>query len=386
MNSKKRVLKALKLEQPDVIPYGEFAIDFDTVEKILGHETYLRAKAKSKIAFWEGRRNEVVQSWKEDAVELYTKLDCIDIINLASEASGLVPPTDYQFDPPKKIAENTWQDSEGKVYKYSTATNDITMVEDPKKWERKYTISDFMEEPKIEVLDESIFEVIDYIISKLGDQKFIIGPAGNEVGMVLLGGMDRGLIEYIENPEIVKAASQQLLKIGNQEDYYYIRKGIDAIMWGQDFSYNSGPMLSPKMYKEFVLPSCKARVKHVKENFNIPVIKHACGNNWLLMDFFIESGYDCYQSIQASASMDIKELKEKYGKKICLWGGYNYENLVSGNKEGIKKDIEYAVRNAAQNGGFILGSSHSVGVGTQYDLFMTVLEEVTRLRNNSLYS
>lgn len=72
------------------------------MEKILSHETYLRAKAKSKIAFWEGRREEVVQNWKEDIVKLYTKLNCIDIVNLAAEASGIVPPADYEPYLPKK--------------------------------------------------------------------------------------------------------------------------------------------------------------------------------------------------------------------------------------------------------------------------------------------
>jgi len=364
LNSKERVLKTLKLKVPDVIPYGEYAIDFDTVEKILGHETYLRAKAKSKIAFWEGRREEVVQSWKEDIVELYTKLDCIDIVNLAAEASGIVPPADYEPNPPKKIADNTWQDFEGKIYKYSDITKDITMVDDPKKWERKYNLSDFNKAIKVEKPDESVFEVIDYVIDRLGDKK---------------GGMERGLMEYASNPEVVKAAGKQQLKTGNQEDFYYIREGIDAVMWGQDFSYNRGPMISPKMYKEFVLPNCKARVKHVKETFNLPVIKHACGNNWALMDFFIDTGYDCYESIQASAGMNIKQLKDKYGDKICLWGGYDYEKLVSGSKDDIKKDIENAV-DVAKDRGFILGSSHSVGVGSNYDQFMTVLEEIERMR------
>ena len=380
MNSKERVLKALKLKVPDVVPYGEYAIDFDTVEKILGHETYLRAKAKSKIAFWEGRREEVVQSWKEDIVELYTKLDCIDIVNLMADATGIVPPADYEPNPPKKIADNTWQDFEGKIYKYSDTTKDITMVDDPKKWEKKYNLSDFNKAVKVEKPDESVFEVIDYVIERLGDKKFIIGPAGQEAGMVLLGGMERGLMEYVSNPEVVKAAGKQQLKAGNQEDFYYIREGIDAVMWGQDFSYNSGPLISPKMFKEFVFPNLKARVKHVKETFNLPVIKHACGNNWALMDFFIDIGYDCYESIQASAGMDIKKLKDKYGDKICLWGGYNYEKLVLGSKEELRKQIKYAV-DVAKDGGFILGSSHSVGVGSNYDQFMTVLEEIERVRN-----
>ena len=75
MNGKERVRRALAHEPVDRVPIGFFAIDFDTVERILGHETYLRAKAKSQIAFWEGRRDEVVQSWKEDTIELYRKLE-----------------------------------------------------------------------------------------------------------------------------------------------------------------------------------------------------------------------------------------------------------------------------------------------------------------------
>ena len=92
MDSKERVRRALAHEPVDRVPIGFFAIDFDTVERILGHETYVRAKAKSQIAFWEGRRDEVVQSWKEDTIELYRKLDFIDIVNVSAMASSVAPP------------------------------------------------------------------------------------------------------------------------------------------------------------------------------------------------------------------------------------------------------------------------------------------------------
>ncbi|HPC78319.1 MAG TPA: hypothetical protein PK811_08315, partial [bacterium] len=84
MVGKERVSLILEHKIPDRVPWGEYAIDYDTVEKILGHETYLRAKAKTQIAFWEGRRDEVAQSWREDLIELYRKLDFMDIINLAA--------------------------------------------------------------------------------------------------------------------------------------------------------------------------------------------------------------------------------------------------------------------------------------------------------------
>ena len=75
MNSKQRVLTTLNGEIPDRVPIGEFAVDFDTVEKIIGHETFLRAKAKSQIAFWEGRHDEVADSYLNDHIELHEKLE-----------------------------------------------------------------------------------------------------------------------------------------------------------------------------------------------------------------------------------------------------------------------------------------------------------------------
>jgi uroporphyrinogen decarboxylase len=228
--------------------------------------------------------------------------------------------------------------------------------------------------------DNSIFEAVDYIVDKLGKDRYILGPSGDEVGMVLLGGMERGLTEYITNPGVVKAAARYFVNRANQNDFYYIRKGFDGIYWGQYYSYKSGPMISPEMFREFVLPILKERVENIHTNFGMPVIKHSCGNNWKLMDMFIEAGFRCYQSIQHSAGMDIKEVKKKYGDKICLWGGVMVEHLVSGTPDDVRKDVRYAVEHAAGNGGFILGSTHSIAVGCNYDNYMAMLDEFDKLK------
>lgn len=379
MNSKERVNATINGQIPDKIPFGEFAIDFDTAAKILGHETYLRSKAKCQIAFWEGRRDEVVQSWKEDTVALYRKLDCVDIINVASMASSLAPPRDYDPDPPRQIDPKTWIDNQGRVYKLSETTADITMVEDPQMWTREFNAADFIVS-EVTKPDESIFEVVDYVIAELGKDRFILGPAGDEVAMLLLGGMERGLTEFLTDPEILKAAYRKALAEANQLDQYYIRRGSDGILWGQDFSYKNGPMISPKIFREFCLPAIKERVKNVKR-FHQSVFKHACGNNWVLMDMFLEAGYDCYQSIQSTAKMELGEVKAKYGSRICLWGGIPVEDLVSGTTEDIRKDVRNAVTYGAPRGGYIFGSSHSIAVGTKYDNFMVMLDEFEKLRN-----
>lgn len=207
MNSKARVKAALRHEAPDRIPFGEFAIDFDTAERILGHETYLRAKAKSQIALWEGRRDEVVQSWKEDGVDLFKKLDFLDIICVNSIAFGIVPPADYEPDPPKRVDDNTWEDREGRILKLSDATKDITVVHDPKMWEREYKREDFDKEAEVTPPDPSIFEVIDHVIAAFKNDRYLLGGSGHNVGLVMLGEMERAMVELLTNPGLIKAAS-----------------------------------------------------------------------------------------------------------------------------------------------------------------------------------
>lgn len=380
MNSKERVKAALSKKVPDKIPYGEYAFDFDTVSRVIGHETYYRAKAKSQIAFWEGRRDEVVQSWKEDAVEFYTKIDCIDIINDGCMASSVCPPKGYIPKAPKRLDGNTWVDDEDRVYKLSNVTMDITMVSDPHMWDREYKKEDYEGETEYAPPDESVFEVVDYIIEKFGKEKFILGSSGNEVGMVLLGGMERGLTEYVFNTETIKAAAVKEIARANLDDFHYIRKGVDGIIWGQDFSYKAGPLISPEMFRNIVYPVLNERAGHIKDNFDLPIIKHACGNNWKLLDMFVDIGFDCYQSIQPTADMDIGRVKLQYGDKIALWGGMPVETLVSGTPEEVRKAVRASVESARQNGGFIFGSSHSVAVGTKYENFMAMLDEFDKVR------
>lgn len=382
MNSRERVIAALEHRAVDRLPLGFFAVDHDTVSKVLGRETYLRAKAKSQIALWEGRRDEVAQSWREDAIEFYSRIELIDIVPVHAMASSVLPPADYEPESPRRIAGDTWRDSAGRIYKYSPRTEDITCIEDPELAASTFAPEDFPVPDRIDPPDPSCFEVVDAVIGAFRGERFVIGPSGNEASMILLGdNYERGLLEFALNPSAVKAAHCRALAVGRMEDDYYIRPGQDAVLWGMDFSYNSGPMISPETFRDICLPNIKDRVKSAHGR-GLKVVKHACGNNNLLLKYFIEAGYDCYQSIQKSASMDLESLRREYGGKIALWGGVQIEHLVAGVPEQVRSDVEAAFRIATGpggEGGFILGTSHSVAVGTGYDNFMAMLDQFQKL-------
>jgi len=370
MNGKERIKAVLAREPVDRIPIGFFAIDFDTVEKILGHETYLRAKAKTQIAFWEGRRSEVVQSWQEDTIDLYRKLDFIDIINVSAMASGVAPPKDYVPDKVRRVDASTWEADDGRVWKYSDITADLTLVHRP---EPHFTVDDFPLDAEPQVPDPSVCEAVDAIIAALGDTRFILGPNGGEAGMVLLGGMEHGLMMYALQPALMHQAIASGTRMANLRDSAALRPGTDGVLWGTDFAATTGPFMSPRMFRKFCLASIKERVKAIKAR-GLAVFKHACGNNWQLLDMFVEAGYDGYQSIQTSASMEMEKVKARVGDALVLWGGARVEDLVSGTPAMVRDNVRDVMHAGAPGGGYIFGTTHSVAVGTKYDNFMAMLD------------
>ena len=376
MTAKERVYAALDGRIPDRVPYAEFAVDFDTVERLLGHETFLRAKARSQIAFWEGRHEEVAQSWLEDHIALQKTLP-LDIVTFPMATWEMPPETEEP--PPRRIDPTTWEDRQGRIYRLSEATQDITCVHDPVRDAKIFTAAEFEKDDAPLRRDERSWKILDAVIREFKREKFICGPSGGSVGIVLLGGMERGLLELAANPDAVRAATRSFVRRQNEADAVLIHPDSDAVMWAEDLGHKTGPLIGPAMFRDFFLEANKERARNVKEKYGKKILKHCCGNINLLLDFFVEIGFDAYQSIQPTAGMDICRLKKDYGGRIALWGGVAVENLVGGTPEDVRSDVRRAMSCAKPGGRFILGASHSVAVGTKYDNYMALLDEHSKL-------
>jgi len=390
MTSKERVLKTLDHKEPDRVPAGEWGIDHDTVEKVIGHETYWRARAKITKALWAGKRDEVVESYKKDLIELIEKLDQ-DLVPV-----HLVPPQGLAPTKVKQINKGTWEDEEGRIFKYSSGNDAILCTkhspvhsfkskEELREYFESHLVEDFGFKIKnknpwgyeLELKDESQLEFARYIIKKLGKDKFIFFRDISEFEVLssLIGGSTEDFFLFIGlQPDLAKEAFNLYTGVAIALAKIFIREGVDAIMPGGDFSDSTGPMVSPESIRKIFLPGMKKLSDFVHKQ-GIRVMSHNCGNNWKIMDILIETGYEAYQSIQSkTADMDLKRLKEKYGDKMAFWGGINIENLVEGTPKENREDVVYALKYAAPGGGLILGTSNSVMYGSRYDNYMTALD------------
>lgn len=378
MNSKERVQAAIARQPVDRVPLGFYAVDHDTIERVIGRPTYVRNKIETQIALWEGRRDEVAESLKKDTVEFYRRIDCADIL-LPKEAHAL-PPKGFAPDPPKKIAEDRWEDREGRIYQAARHANEIQCIHDPKAGQRAFRVEDFEGPVEVSPPDPSTFEALDYVIRELGQERYVAGMTGGVTALTLLGGTENGLVMHALQPEVVRAASRRSVAVQNRLDESYIRPGVPGVLMEQDTAGSNGPLVSPNMFREMCLPFLKERVQHVRR-FAPQVIFHNCGNNIPLMEMFMECGIDCYQSLQTTAGMEVGLLKEMFGDRLCFWGGVPVEALIAGTPGDVRKAVRTAMERGAPGGGFILGPSHSIAKNTKYENFMAMLDEFVALRD-----
>jgi uroporphyrinogen-III decarboxylase len=191
--------------------------------------------------------------------------------------------------------------------------------------------------------------------------------------------MERGLMAYVTDPEMVRAAIARGVEQKRRLDEMFIRPCVDAAFVEEDLCSKKGPMLSPVMYREMCLPAFKQRIAQIRSHGDFDIVFHSCGNTRALLDQFIEAGVQVYQSIQTIPEMEIGALKRDFGDRLILWGGVPVEELVGGTPESVRAAVRDSMEKAAPGGGFILGPSHSIAFGTKYENFMAMLDEYDRL-------
>jgi uroporphyrinogen decarboxylase len=138
---------------------------------------------------------------------------------------------------------------------------------------------------------------------------------------------------------------------------------IDVILFGDDLGGQNGPLLSPKMYREFFKPRHAMLWRRAKELSNAKVMLHCCGGVRSLLPDLIDAGLDAINPVQVSCrGMAAAELKREFGKDLTFWGGGcdTREVLPDGSPEAVRAHVRELVQTLAPGGGFVFQQVHNI--------------------------
>jgi len=149
-------------------------------------------------------------------------------------------------------------------------------------------------------------------------------------------------------------------------DYYLeigrvaIEEGIDVLFLADDIAFKSGTFVKPDSFKELWLPRAK-KIIQLGKDADIPVMFHSCGNLTDIMDDIImELEVDVLNPIEPY-SMDIYDIKARYGDKLSLSGNIDIAGpLAFGTAKEVREEVREHMEKLKPGGRYIMSTNHSV--------------------------
>ena len=203
---------------------------------------------------------------------------------------------------------------------------------------------------------------------RAGTDRAIIGLFGGnllECGQFLYR-IDKFLMLLAGEPERAQRFLDKLveLHLANLERFLQaVGPYIDIILFGDDLGMQTGPQMSPAMYREFFKPRHQLMWKRAKQLANVKVMLHCCGGVRALLPDLIEAGLDAINPVQITCSgMDAAGLKRDFGRDITFWGGGcdTREVLPQGTPEQVRQHVRQQLQILAPGGGFVFQQVHNI--------------------------
>lgn len=148
---------------------------------------------------------------------------------------------------------------------------------------------------------------------------------------------------------------------------------IDGIRFGDDWGQQTGLIMGPHLWREFIKPRVTKLFQYVKSKGKFVLI-HCCGKVQEIFPDIIECGVDIFNPFQPEV-MDVVEMKKAYGDRLTFYGGISTQNtLPFGTVDQIKDETKRLLELVGKDGGYIASPAHDIPGDAKPENIATMLE------------
>ena len=181
-----------------------------------------------------------------------------------------------------------------------------------------------------------------------------------------LRGWDRFMMDLAWQPKLAQALGQRLADhhlAGLPRYLDAVGEYIQIIQMGDDLGTQRGPQMSPEMYRELIKPYHRQVYENVKAHSDLYLFLHSCGSIYTLIPDLIELGVDILNPVQISAAeMDPARLKREFGRDIVFWGGGidTQHVLPHATPQLVRQHVRELLEIWAPGGGYVFCQVHNI--------------------------
>ncbi len=147
------------------------------------------------------------------------------------------------------------------------------------------------------------------------------------------------------------------------------RRRPEIVDLHEDMCGKNGPMISPAMVDEFMMPYYRELVGFFRGELGIPAVSvDTDGDMTMLIPQFAGAGINFLWPFEVQAGMDVTKVRRDW-PRIALMGGIDKIALAQG-KDAIRKEVERVVPFMLEHCGYIPSTDHNVPPDVSYEDFL----------------
>jgi len=141
---------------------------------------------------------------------------------------------------------------------------------------------------------------------------------------------------------------------------------VDVIMIGDDLAGQDGPLFRPDFYREVVKPRHKKLAQTIRSRTDAFLWYHTCGGCRPYIPDLLDNGIQILNPVQISArDMDPGSLKKEFGQRLVFWGGAidSQHTLPFASPEAVAEEVKRNMEIWKPGGGYVFNNVHNIQAG-----------------------
>jgi hypothetical protein len=193
-----------------------------------------------------------------------------------------------------------------------------------------------------------------------------------------LMGFSKLMLAFYEQPELIHQINHDLLEFNlGLLDKIFPACVPTFMTIAEDMSYNHGPMISKRVFDDFVAPYYRELLPRLQER-NIPLVMDTDGDVTLLAPWLQELGVTGVLPLERQAGVDGMKLRQQF-PNLRMVGHFDKMTMNRG-EAAMRAEFERLVP-LMKTGGFIPSVDHQTPPGVsleQYRCYLRLLDEFTK--------
>ena len=178
-------------------------------------------------------------------------------------------------------------------------------------------------------------------------------------------GFERFMMDMISDEPFAIALLDALLELYVEFYAVYLEAVgpyVQIVAVGDDLGMQTGPLISPELYRRLIKPRHKELYDFIHSRTEAKILHHTCGSVFPLVQDLIDVGVDILNPIQTSAQgMHPAALKREFGERLVFHGGIDVQQILPfATPERVKEEVRHIVATLGQRGGYIFAPSHNI--------------------------